>query len=62
MKQRTIERPEPLTLAKEIIDLGFEAVGRKYNVSGNSIKKWCKTYGMGKLKHEVAVWYENNKA
>ena len=39
MKQRTIERPEPLTLAKEIIDLGFEAVGRKYNVSGNSIKK-----------------------
>lgn len=61
MEQRKVERPEPLVLAEEVIKLGFEAVGRKYGVSGNSIKKWCKTYGMGKLKHEVAVWYENNR-
>lgn len=61
INQRKVERPEPLILAKEIIDLGFEAVGRKYGVSGNSIKKWCVAYGMGKLKHEVSVWYEKNK-
>lgn len=58
---RTVERPEPLQLAKEILTLGFEGVGRKYNVSGNAIKKWCETYNMGRLKSEVAIWYANNK-
>jgi len=61
MRQRVVDRPEAMVLAKEILDNGFESVGRKYGVSGNSIKKWCVAYGMGKLKHEVAMWYEKNK-
>ena len=61
ISRRIVERPEPLQLAKEVVEKGFVAVGKKYGVSNNSIKKWCASYGMGKLKHEVAMWYEKNK-
>lgn len=50
-------RPEPLALAKDIIENGFEAVGRKYGVSGNAVKKWCKTDGIPYLKEELKDWY-----
>lgn len=62
LNRRKTDRPEPKILAEMILKDGFEGVGRKYGVSGNSIKKWCESYGMGKLKHEVSVWYEKNKA
>lgn len=46
-------RPEPNELMKLISQLGFEGVGRLYNVSGNAIKKWCIAYGLPSLKQEV---------
>lgn len=58
---RTIKRPEPLDLAKEILENGFEAIGRKYGVSGNAIKKWCKTYDIPHLKSELFQWYNEHK-
>ena len=61
ISRRVSERPEPLDLAKMVLKEGFSEVGRKYGVSYNAIKKWCVNYGMGKLKHEVAMWYEKNK-
>lgn len=61
ISRRVVERPEPLQLAKEIVETSFVAVGKKYGVSGNTIKKWCVGYKIGKLKHEVAMWYEKNK-
>lgn len=57
MKVNLEERPEKMELAKDIIETGFEAVGRKYNVSGNSIKGWCKTYNIPHLKKELKNWY-----
>ena len=60
--KRTVERPEPLQLAKEIVENSFEAVGRKYGVSGNAIKKWCKSYNIPHLKKELETWYQQNKA
>ena len=39
---RRIERPHIDVLNSEIDEFGYEAVGRKYGVSGNSIKKWAK--------------------
>ena len=57
INSRKVERPSPMVLAKEILDWGFSATARKYGVTDNAIKKWCVAYGMGKLKHEVAVWY-----
>lgn len=55
-------RPNKLTLAKEIVENGFEAVGRYYGVSGNAIKKWCKAYEIPHLKKELEIWYNQNKA
>lgn len=52
------DRPKPLDLAKMICELGFVGVGKKYNVDGNSIKKWCKVYGIPHLKQELKEWYQ----
>jgi very-short-patch-repair endonuclease len=49
LRQRRVERPPLDVLIKEINDLGYEGVGRKYGVTGNSIKKWIKTYNKLKL-------------
>lgn len=59
--QRKVEkRPEPIQLAKEISEFGFEGTGRKYNVSGTTIKKWCKGYNIPHLKNEIIQWYKEH--
>ena len=59
-QERTVERPLPEQLAKEILELGFSAVGRKYGVSDNAIRKWCKAYNMPVKKNEISLWLLNN--
>ena len=44
--RQKVERPSPEQLEQELIESNFSAVGRKYGVSDNTIRKWCKTYGM----------------
>lgn len=44
--QRTMERPPREELLNEIKELGFSEVGRKYGVSDNAIRKWCKAEGL----------------
>ena len=44
ISRRKVERPSLDILKKEISSLGLEGTGRKYNVTGNSIKKWVKSY------------------
>lgn len=58
---RKVERPTAIELAEEVVVNGFSATGRKYNVSDTAIKKWCISYGIGRLKSEVAAWYIQNK-
>ena len=41
-----VERPSKEQLYEEVKLLGFSAVGRKYGVTDNAIRKWCKTYGL----------------
>jgi Zn finger protein HypA/HybF involved in hydrogenase expression len=41
---RTIQRPPYEQLKKEIEETSYNAVGRKYGVSDNSIRKWIKYY------------------
>lgn len=53
---RTLQRegrPKANELVKLISQLGFEGVGRLYNVSGNAIKKWCVAYGLPSLKKDI---------
>jgi hypothetical protein len=41
---RTVERPPYETLVREIAETSFVAVGRKYGVSDNAIRKWLRAY------------------
>lgn len=43
-KQRKVERPPYEQLIKEIEETNYSAVGRKYGVSDNAIRKWVKFY------------------
>lgn len=45
---RKVKRPDYETLVNEIKSTNYTAVGRKYNVSDNSVRKWVKMYE----KHE----------
>lgn len=49
-------RPPAFDLAQDIVINGFECVGRKYNVSGNAIRKRCVSYGIPKTKTELREW------
>jgi len=44
ISRRKVERPSFDVLKSEINTLGYSAVGRKYGVSDNAIKKWVRTY------------------
>ena len=44
LKQRKVERPPYEFLIKEIKELGYCGVGRKYGVSDSCIRKWKKKY------------------
>jgi transposase-like protein len=50
---RRAERPARETLLREIAEMGFTGVGRKYGVSDNAIRKWVQHY-----EHEAAVRHE----
>jgi group I intron endonuclease len=43
---RKVKRPDPDTLIKEIKESSMLAVGKKYGVSDNAIRKWLKGYGL----------------
>lgn len=45
--QRVCDRPGADQLYEDLISLrSFAAVGRKYNVTDNAVRKWCIAYGM----------------
>jgi len=50
-------RPCPLLIAELVSKNGFEAVGRKYKVTGSAIKKWCKFYQIPHKRKELLLWY-----
>lgn len=58
--QRKVERPSALVLAQEIVNTSFVAVGKKYGVSDNAIRKWCVAYGIPSKKQELKKWLENS--
>jgi predicted nucleic acid-binding Zn ribbon protein len=43
-KNRKVERPSYEQLKKEVKESSYCAVGRKYGVSDNAIRKWIKYY------------------
>ena len=52
--QRKVEnRPDPNSLMHMIAEKGFEATGRFFGVSGKTISKWCKAYGLPWHKKDI---------
>lgn len=43
-KARKVIRPTKEILEKEILTESFSALGRKYGVSDNAVRKWCRYY------------------
>ncbi len=43
---RKVSRPDKEVLRKEIEESSYSALGRKYGVSDNSIRKWAKSYNL----------------
>jgi hypothetical protein len=41
---RRVERPPYEQLVREIADAGYSAVGRRYGVSDNAVRKWVRQY------------------
>ena len=53
------DKPSPLELAKLVKEQGgFTQVGRLYGVADNSIRKWCKSYGIPYHTKELIEWYD----
>lgn len=54
--RRKVERPTKEILEKLIIEKPFTEIGKLYNVSDNSIRKWCKYYNIIKPVREKGYW------
>jgi group I intron endonuclease len=44
--------PDMKTIYDDLLKMSFEAVGRKYGVTGNAVKKWCRKYNIPSLASE----------
>lgn len=51
--RKVTNRPLKDELFKMICYLPFMEIGRKYGVDGNTIKKWCKNYGLPYKKSDI---------
>ena len=56
---RKQERPEPLDLLELVVNNGCAAVGRQFNVSDNTIRKWLEVYGLPTKKQDIINFYNN---
>lgn len=66
--RRKAIRPSIEEILDGVRNLGYEAFGRKYGISGNAIKKWIKAYGQvpprihdGHYKHPLYTFYLKTK-
>ena len=53
---RKIERPSKEELKQLIRTQSFSALGRKYDVTDNAIRKWCESYNLPKTKKEISKY------
>ena len=54
----SLTRPSKDELIESFKELkSFKEVGRKYNVSDNAVRKWCKKYDLPSTKEEIKKKY-----
>ena len=56
LMKRHVDRPTREVLKKEIRNSSFAAIGRKYGVSDNAIRKWCVSYSLPSRKSEIKLF------
>ena len=44
LASRKVERPPYEQLLREVVAMGYVAVGRTYGVSDNAVRKWVRAY------------------
>lgn len=52
-RRRVVERPNKEKLLSLVKSNTFRQVGKMYGVSENSIRKWCKSYGLPYRKSDL---------
>ena len=57
--QQKVSRPTRNELKKLIRVSSFAALGRKFNVSDNTVRKWCKNYGLPFKTSEIKKFSES---
>jgi len=53
LQRRIVERPSREELKQMIREKCFTDIGRKYNVSDNAVRKWCKSYNLPFRKQDI---------
>lgn len=59
VKNTDIERPSRETLKIKIRTQSFTQIGKEYGVSDNTIRKWCKFYGLPSHSHVIHSLSDN---
>ena len=49
LKNRKANRPDKEELEKLIWEKSFDELGKQFGVTDNSVRKWCKSYGITNL-------------
>lgn len=58
LQQRIVERPSREILKKEIREMPFTQIGKKYNVTDNAIRKWCIAENLPSKKKDILAYSE----
>lgn len=53
LHKKTVIWPSKETLREDILNNSFLSIGKKYGVSDNAIRKWCKSYKLPYLKKDI---------
>lgn len=53
--QRKVQRPDKVELLKLISEHSFVFIGKMFNVSDNTVRKWCKYYNLPFRKKDIKL-------
>ena len=59
--RKVADRPSKEQLCQELKESNFVAVGKKYGVTDNAIRKWCKSYGLSTRASDYKVKKEKKE-
>lgn len=55
ISKRKTKRPSKAKLLKDLLKMPLLQIGKKYGVSDNAIRKWCKSYNLPYKKQDIVI-------